>query len=90
MGSTQPFDLKPTTEIRSAGEGARVGERALTGGPTVSSTEKGGGLTSWAQRQGAQALTGRSGHRARVREAVSCDLGRAIEIRWRKSKSRRG
>jgi hypothetical protein len=37
---------------------ARADERALTGGPAVSATEEGGGLTSWTQHQGAQALTG--------------------------------
>jgi hypothetical protein len=41
--STRPLDLKPTTEIRSTGEGTRGGERALTGGPTVSAIEKGAG-----------------------------------------------
>jgi hypothetical protein len=50
MGSTQPSDLKPKTEIRSVGEGTRAGERALTGGSAVLATEKGGGLTGGAQR----------------------------------------
>jgi hypothetical protein len=52
IGSAQPLDLKSTAEIRSAGEGAGAGERTLTGGPTMSATEKGGGLTSRAQHQG--------------------------------------
>jgi hypothetical protein len=52
--------------------------RALTGGPAVSATE--GALTDRAQRQGTRALTDGPGRRARVREAVSRDLGRAIEI----------
>jgi hypothetical protein len=60
-------------------EGACAGERVLTGGPAASATE-GGALTGRAQRQGMQAVTGGPGHRARVREAVSRDLGRAIEI----------
>jgi hypothetical protein len=50
------------------------------------SDREGGGLTDWAQCQGAQALTGRSGRGARVREAVSRDLGRAIEIGRGRSK----
>jgi hypothetical protein len=86
MGSTQPSDLKPTAEIRSAGGGARAGERALTGGLAVSAIENGGGLTCWAQRQGAQALTSGFRRGVRVREAVSCDLGRAIEIGRGRSK----
>jgi hypothetical protein len=54
IGSAQLLDLKSTSEIRSADE------RTLTGGPAVSATEKGGELTSRAQRQGAQTLTGRA------------------------------
>jgi hypothetical protein len=45
----------------------------------VSATE-GGALTEQAQRQGTRALTDGSGCRARVREAVSRDLGRVIKI----------
>jgi hypothetical protein len=41
--STQPLDLKPMAEIRSADEGARAGERALTGGSAVSATKEGVG-----------------------------------------------
>jgi hypothetical protein len=41
--STQPSDLKPSVEIRSSGEGACAGERALTGGLVVLATEKGAG-----------------------------------------------
>jgi shikimate kinase len=52
IGSAQPLDLKSTAEIRSADE------QTLTDGPAVSTTEEGGRLTSQAQRQGAQALTG--------------------------------
>jgi shikimate kinase len=44
IGSAQPLDLKSTVEIRS------VDERTVTGGTAVSATEKGGGLTSRAQR----------------------------------------
>jgi hypothetical protein len=43
------------------------------------------GLTDRAQRQGTQALTGGFRRRTRVREAVSCDLGRAIKIGWGRS-----
>jgi hypothetical protein len=50
------------------------------------SDREGGGLNGWAQRQGAQALIGGSGRMPRVREAVSCDLGRAIEIEQGRSK----
>jgi hypothetical protein len=39
IGRSQPLDQKPTAEIRSAAEGARAGERALTGGPNASVTE---------------------------------------------------
>jgi hypothetical protein len=46
----------------------------------VSATEGEGALTGRAQRQKARALTGGPGHRVRVREAVSRDLGRAIKI----------
>jgi hypothetical protein len=46
IGSAQPLDVKSTAEIRSAGKNARTGERTLTGGPTMSATEKGGELTS--------------------------------------------
>ena len=52
------LDHRWTTEIRSADERTRAKERAPTSVPTVSTTEEGGGLTSQAQRQGAQALTG--------------------------------
>jgi hypothetical protein len=48
----------------------------------VSATEGEGALTEWAQRQGARALIDGPGGRALVREAVSRNLGRAIEIRW--------
>jgi hypothetical protein len=44
-----------------------------------------GALTDRAQRQGTRALTDGPGHRARMREAVSCDLGHAIEIGLAKS-----
>jgi hypothetical protein len=57
----------------------RAGGRALIGGPTTSATE-GGALTDRAQRQGMRALIDGPGRRAHVREAVSNDLGRAIEI----------
>jgi hypothetical protein len=56
-----------------------VGGRALTGRPGASATE-GGALTERAQHQGMRALTDGPGRRARVREAVSRDLGRAIKI----------
>jgi hypothetical protein len=62
-----------------------VGRRALTGGPGVSATEGEGALTEWAQRQGTWALTGRLGRQARVCEAVSRDLGRAMKIERRGS-----
>jgi hypothetical protein len=88
-GSTQPSYLKPTAEIRSTGEGAcgRASTNRRAGGV---SDREGGGLTGWAQRQGTQALTGGSGRGARVREAVSRDLGRAIEIGQGTSKPGRG
>jgi hypothetical protein len=44
------------------------------------STTEGGALTDRAQCQGTRALTDGPGRRARVREAVSRDLGRAIKI----------
>jgi hypothetical protein len=43
-------------------------------------------LTSRTQHQGAQVLTDGPGHRTRGREAVSRDLGRAIEIELGRSK----
>jgi hypothetical protein len=46
----------------------------------VSATEGESALTERAQRQGMRALIGGPGRRARVREAVSRDLGRAIKI----------
>jgi hypothetical protein len=46
------LDQKPTAEIRSAVEGARVGRRALTGGLGVSVTEGESVLTERDQRQG--------------------------------------
>ena len=52
-------------------KGARVGGRALTGGPGTSATEGEGALTERAQRQGTWALTGGPGRQARVREALS-------------------
>jgi hypothetical protein len=39
-------------------------------------------LTEQAQRQGTRALTNGPERRVRVREVVSCDLGRAIKIGW--------
>jgi hypothetical protein len=57
--------------IRSVVEGARVGGRALTGGPGASAIDGEGALTERAQRQGAWALTGGPGHQVRVREALS-------------------
>jgi hypothetical protein len=44
-----------------------------------------GALTERAQRQGTRALTDGPGRRARVREAVSRNLGRAIKIRRERS-----
>jgi hypothetical protein len=38
-----PFIFPYKLGITTAGEGARVGERALTGGSAVSATEKGAG-----------------------------------------------
>jgi hypothetical protein len=67
-------------EIRSATEGARAGGRALTGGLGASATEGEGALTERAQRQRTWALTGGPKRQARVREAVSRDLGRAMKI----------
>jgi hypothetical protein len=55
-----------------------VGKRALTGGPGAPVIEGEGALTERAQRQGAWALIGGPGSQARVREAVSSDLGRAF------------
>jgi hypothetical protein len=70
---------------------ARVGAWArLTGWDGGVSDREGGRLTGWAQRQGAHALIGGSGRRARGRDAVFCDLGRAIEIGWGRSKPGRG
>jgi hypothetical protein len=46
----------------------------------VSATEGEGALNDRAQSQGTQTLADGPGRRARVREAVSRDLGRAIEI----------
>jgi hypothetical protein len=46
----------------------------------VLATEGEGALTERAQRQGTRAQTGGLGCRARVREAVSRDLGHAIKI----------
>jgi hypothetical protein len=43
-------------------------------------TRRGDGLTGQAQRQGAQALTGGPGDRARMCEPVSSDLDRALRI----------
>jgi hypothetical protein len=51
-------------------------------------TEVEGALTDRAQRQGARALTDGPGPRARVREAVSRDLGRAIKIEQGRSTGR--
>jgi hypothetical protein len=52
----------------------------LTSGPGASAGEGEGALTEWAQLQGTWALTGGPGRQARVREAVSRDLGRAMKI----------
>jgi hypothetical protein len=51
----------------------------------VSATEGEGALTDRAQRKWARALTDGPGGRALVREAVSRNLGRAIEIGWGRS-----
>jgi hypothetical protein len=52
----------------------------LTSGLEASAAEGEGALAERAQCQGTWALTGGPGRRARVREAVSRDLGRAIRI----------
>jgi uncharacterized cupin superfamily protein len=55
----------------------------------LSATRGGDELTSRAQRQGAQALTGGPRDRARRCEPVSYDLDRAIRIgRWRSTPGR--
>jgi hypothetical protein len=46
----------------------------------VSATEGEGALIDRAQRQGTRTLADGPGRKARVREALSRDLGRAIEI----------
>jgi hypothetical protein len=59
-------------------------QRALTGGDGASATRGEGELTSRAQCQEAQALTGGPEDRARGRESVPGDLDHAIRIeRWR-------
>jgi hypothetical protein len=68
---------------------ARVGAGATDRRGWLSATRGGDGLTGRAQRQGAQALTGRPGDRARRCEPVSGDLDRAIRIgRWRSTLGR--
>jgi hypothetical protein len=64
-------------------------QRALTGGDGASATRGEGGLTSWAQRQGAQALTSGPEDRVRGRESLPGDLDHAIRIkRWRSTPRR--
>jgi hypothetical protein len=89
IGLPQPSDLKPTTEIRSASEGACAGGRVLTGGPGASATEGEGALTERAQRQGTRALTGGPGAQGARAQSGIRDLGYAIRIR-RRGSDRRG
>jgi hypothetical protein len=56
----------------------------LTGGPGGVS-DRGAHLTDRAQCQGTRELTDGPGCSARVREAVSRDLDRAIKIGWGRS-----
>jgi hypothetical protein len=55
-------------------------QQALIGGDRALATRGQGGLTSRAQRQGAQALTGGPKDRARGHESVPGDLDHAIRI----------
>jgi hypothetical protein len=84
IGLFQPLDRRWTTEIRSGIERAGTGERArLTSRGGVSATWGEGRLTSRAQRQGAQALTGgtqRQSTRARtiIRGSEPLDQGQTV------------
>ena len=61
----------------------RANRRGLTGGPAVSATEEGGGLTSRVQRQGAQSLTdGAQGHSVGERSGSGrLGLHQTVEVR---------
>jgi hypothetical protein len=80
--------MKPTTEIRSATEGVRAGERALTGGPGGVS-DRGGGRTDRAGlalgNMGADRRARGAGRACAKRYPRSrpCDQDRMEEIRPR-------
>jgi hypothetical protein len=84
---SQQSDRRSTDKIRSADTRAGAGATDRRG--LLSATRGGDGLTGRAQRQGAQALTGGPGDRARRCEPVSSDLDHAIRIRrWRSTSGR--
>jgi hypothetical protein len=70
-----PLDQKPTAEIRSVAEGARVSERALTGDVS----DRGEGRTDRAGPAPGDTGTDRRARGARARSSI-CDLGHAIKI----------